>query len=158
MVIEITTPRPGGTRHPDRINVMYQTISTETVTWIDNGKTVKVEFTLSAEHFQDVESNVSGDTGRRHIDIDLTYGDEIHRDVSIRPLTAAEKAQAPAGAAGAIWRLGLMQDRYDEIMAARARIEAHPEWVEYQASIKAGHAAQRKYDELQARMRLQDGV
>jgi len=137
---------------------MYQTISTETVTWIDNGKTVKVEFTLSAEHFQDVESNVSGDTGRRHIDIDLTYGDEIHRDVSIRPLTAAEKAQAPAGAAGAIWRLGLMQDRYDEIMAARARIEAHPEWVEYQASIKAGHAAQRKYDELQARMRLQDGV
>lgn len=129
-------------------DVRTQTLTEKIVSWeTSRGQQVNVRVCLQETTYE----FLPGDRRRTRDGLDLITEVQLDgkgwmRD-DCRPLKDDEKKVAPAGLVGLIGRVGLMQDKWDAIAAARAEVQAHEAWQELEAAKHAGLEAERKYRE-----------
>ena len=123
---------------PDYPHGKYQTtvLAQEKVGWqTKTGVPVDVKVSLTK-----TEQDYTG-TGKFSLERD-GYRTQIHVSLDGKPeehggsLDLTPLRNDPRGAVARLGRLGLMQDKYDKVQAAVAKVESHPEFMAYTEKVK----------------------
>ena len=121
----------------------YITLATETITWAAaSGAELRIEMALvreESDYFGNGDYKASRDALAINTKSYIAGKRDSERDW-IRPVAGRKD-----GVVASFGAIGIRQPQLDDVKAARARLEAHPEWAAKVEAKKRGEQADRVY-------------